>query len=139
MDKKSYLIIGGTILIFVIAIISIFLTGNQKEDWTTDILSSNSYQITMIDCNDRQKKLDNDVLTKLKDKWSTLSNNGPWTGDNNTCYTTVTISYDTNGIVREKQILLIDDNSIVLDLNTTTIYYTNAKEIIEYLNTLFIR
>lgn len=137
MKKKHYLIIGGTILFFVVAIVVILLSGN-KNDWTTDILKATSYQITMIDCNDRQKTLDNNILNTLSDKWNKLSNNGPWTGEANACYTTVTITYETNGIVRRKQILLIDDNSIVLDLETSTIYYTNAKEIIDYLKTLFI-
>lgn len=139
MDKKSYLIIGGTILIFVVAITTILLLGNNQDDWTKDILNANSYQITMIDCNGRQKTLENETLNTLKDKWNELSNNGPWTGNTNECYTTVTISYDTNGIVREKQILIIDDSSIVLDLQTSTIYYTNASEVINHLNSLFIK
>lgn len=138
MSKKSYLIIGITVAIFVIAIITILLSDDNKEDWTTDILNSNSYEIIMTNCNDRQKTLENNTLNTLKEKWNSLSNNGPWTGNNNACYTTITISYDNNGIVRQKQILLIDDSTLVLDLQTITIYYTNAKEVIDYLNTLFI-
>lgn len=136
MDKKNYLIIVITILAFVIAIIAILLSG-EKENWTTDIFEATNYQITMLDCNGREKILDNNILTTLSNQWDTLSNNGPWTGDTNACYTTLTISYDNNGIIRQKQIILIDDNSLVLDLQTSTIYYTNASEIINELNMLF--
>lgn len=136
MGKKSYLIIGFTILAFIIAIIAILLSG-EKENWTTDILEATNYQIIMVDCNGREKTLNNNTLTTLSNKWDTLSNNGPWTGDTNACYTTVTISYDNNGVVKQKQIILIDDNSLVLDLQTSTIYYTNASEIINELNMLF--
>lgn len=137
MGKKSYLIIGGTILIFVVAIIAILLSGNNS-DWTTDILNSQKYQMTMTDCNGRERVLDNETLTTLSNKWSALSNNGPWTGDDNACYTTVTISYENNGIVNKKEILIIDDTSIALIEYNNSTYYTNASDIINHLNTLFI-
>lgn len=136
MNKKNYLIIGLTISAFVIAIITILILNNNKGDWTTDILKASSYEIRIINCNGREKELEQNVLTTLSGKWNTLSNNGPWTGNTNTCYTTITISYDTNGIVKQKQILLIDETSLVLDLGTNTIYYTNAKDIIDYLNNM---
>lgn len=136
MNKKNYLIIGLTISAFVIAIITILILNNNKGDWTTDILKASSYEIRIINCNGREKELEQNVLTTLSDKWNTLSNNGPWTGNTNTCYTTITISYDNNGIVKQKQILLIDETSLVLDLGTNTIYYTNAKDIIDYLNNM---
>lgn len=136
MNKKNYLIIGLTISAFVIAIITILILNNNKGDWTTDILKASSYEIRIINCNGREKELEQNVLTTLSDKWNTLSNNGPWTGNTNTCYTTITISYDNNGIVKQKQILLIDETSLVLDLGTSTIYYTNAKDIIDYLNNM---
>ena len=136
MNKKNYLIIGLTISAFVIAIITILILNNNKGDWTTDILKASSYEIRIINCNGREKELEQNVLTTLSGKWNTLSNNGPWTGNTNTCYTTITISYDTNGIVKQKQILLIDETSLVLDLGTSTIYYTNAKDIIDYLNNM---
>ena len=136
MNKKNYLIIGLAISAFVIAIITILILNNNKGDWTTDILKASSYEIRIINCNGREKELEQNVLTTLSDKWNTLSNNGPWTGNTNTCYTTITISYDNNGIVKQKQILLIDETSLVLDLGTSTIYYTNAKDIIDYLNNM---
>lgn len=138
MSKKNYLIIGLTALIFLIAIIVILLLGNNKENWTNDILNAQNYQIIMTDCNDKEKILDNNTLTALSDKWDTLSNNGPWTGNANICYTTIAISYENSGIINQKEILLIDDTSIVLIENNNSSYYTNAKEIINYLNTLFI-
>ena len=138
MTKKNYLIIGITVLIFVVAIIIILLTGSNKKDWTTDILNAQNYQIVMTNCNGREKTLDNNTLNTLSSKWSTLSNNGPWTGDTNTCYTTVTISYENNGIVNKKEILLIDDTSLTLIQGNNSVYYTNAKEIIDYLSAMVI-
>lgn len=138
MTKKNYLVIGVTTLIFIIAIVVILLLGNNNEDWTADILKAQSYQITMEDCNGREKVLDNTILTTLSDKWALLSNNGPWTGDTSGCYTTVTISYENNGIINTKEIIIVDNTSLALIVGNNTIYYTNAEEIINYLNTLFI-
>lgn len=139
MTKKNYLIIGVTILIFIIVIIAILLLGNNKKnDWTTDILEAQTYQIKMKDCNNKEKILDNNTLITLKDKWNNLSNNGPWTGDTSACYTTIIISYENNGIINTKEIVLIDNSSIALIIGNNTVYYTNANEIINYLNNLFI-
>lgn len=136
MNKKSYLVIIITILVFVITIVAIILSGNNK-DWTTDIKKAQNYQMIMTDCNNIQKEIANSALEQLSNKWSTLSNNGPWTGDSSACYTTLTISYETEGIVRQKQIIIIDESTLVLDSNTSTIYYTNAEEVVNYLNSLF--
>lgn len=138
MSKKNYLIIGGTAFFFLIAIGAILLLGKNKNDWTTEIQNSYSYEITMKDCSGKEKKLDNNVLNRLSEKWNSLSNNGPWTGDTTTCYTTLTISYDTDGIIREKEIVLIDSSSIAFLSGNSSIYYTNASEIINYLNTQYI-
>lgn len=140
MDKKNYLIISGTILIFVIAIIAILLSGNKnKSNWIEEIQKSQNYEITMKDCNGREKKIEKNTLNFLSEKWNVLSNNGPWTGNRNECYTTISISHDTNGIVKEKNIILIDSETLVLELDTTTIYYTNGEEIINYLNSSFTK
>lgn len=140
MDKKNYLIIGATIAVFAVTIIAILLLGKNKGDWTKDILEATSYQITMIDCNGREKQLENNVLNSLSNKWTNLSDNGPWMGDTNNCYTTITVSYDNNGtgVINKKEILIIDDSSLALIVGNNSIYYTNAEEIINYLNTLFI-
>lgn len=138
MGKRNYLIIGATISIFVIAIIAILLSNNKTADWTTDILKAQNYQISMIDCNSREKTLDKKTLTILSSKWNTLSNNGPWMGDDSSCYTTITISYENSGIINEKEILILDDTSLALIQNNNSIYYTNAEEVINYLNSLFM-
>ena len=67
MSKKNYLIIGGTAFFFLIAIGAILLLGKNKNDWTTEIQNSYSYEITMKDCSGKEKKLDNNVLTELFD------------------------------------------------------------------------
>ena len=108
MNKKNYLITGGTILIFLISIIAILFSNNQKNNnWTTEIKNSQNFQITMKDCNGREKELSDNILDTMSNKWHLLSNNGPWTGDTNTCYNTVTISYDNNGIIKQKQMILL--------------------------------
>ena len=138
MNKKKYIIIGVTALFFLIAIVAILFFDKGKNNWTTDILNSHSYEMTMKDCSDKEKKLDNNVLYTLSEKWNTLSNNGPWTGNASSCYTTLTISYDTDGIIREKEIVLIDNSSIAFLSGGSSVYYTNASDIINYLIAQFI-
>lgn len=137
MSKKNYIIIGGTILFFLIAIITILLSKSNELTWIEEIKNSQNYELTMINCNGREKKLDKNSLTTIDNNWNNLSNNGPWMGDSSICYTTVTISYENNGIVNKKEILLLDDSSIALIENSTSTYYTNATNIINYLNTSF--
>lgn len=137
MTKKNYLIVGLTALFFIIVIIVILSLGKDNENWTTDILNSYKYEMTMKDCNGKEIELDNNVLNTLSEKWDSLSNNGPWTGDTNACYTTLTISYDTNGIIREKEIVIIDNSSLALLSGGSSIYYTNASNVINYLNAQF--
>lgn len=137
MNKKNYLIIGITILFFIIAIIAILLSKNNKTSWISQILESQNYTLNMKNCNGREKELEKNTLTIIDTNWNKLSNNGPWTGNNNICYTTITISYENNGIINKKEILLLDESSIVLIENNTTTYYTNANEIINVLNLLF--
>lgn len=138
MNKKNYLIVGGTALFFIIAIITILIIGKENNNWTTDILNAQSYQITMTDCNNKERELDNNVLNTLSEQWDSLSNNGPWTGDTTACYTTLAISYDTDGIIRKREIVIIDNSSLALLSGNSSIYYTNANDIINYLNMQFI-
>ena len=137
MNKKSYLIIGGTILFFTITIVAILLSKNNKISWTHEIINSQNYELTMTNCNGREKKIDKNSFTTISSKWNILSNNGPWMGNSSICYTTVTISYENNGIINTKEILLLDNSSLALIENNVSTYYTNASEIINYLNTLF--
>ena len=129
MTKKQYIIIGVTILIFII-IISFILIKNKNTTWTKEILSSNSYTITKTDCNNNETKLDNSIMNKIDSSWKELSNNGPWLGDTNTCYETISIEYDKNGIIQKKEILILDNNSIVLRFNNSDTYYVNATNLI---------
>ena len=136
MNKKNYLIIGSIAVIFIITII-IILTSQNKNNWTHEVINAQNYQISMLDCNGREKTLDKNTINTISEKWGELSNNGPWTGNNNACYTTITISYETNGIINTKEILIIDNTSIAFIEATDSIYYTNANDIISHLNTLF--
>lgn len=129
MTKKQYTIIGITILIFIILIAFILIKGN-KSTWTKEILDSNSYTITKIDCNNNEAKLDNSIMNKIDSSWKELSNNGPWLGDTNTCYETISIEYDNNGIIQKREILILDNNSIVLRINNNDTYYVNATNLI---------
>jgi len=137
MNKKSYLIIGGTILFFLITIISILLSNNNKKSWTDEIFNSQNYEIKMTNCSDQEKTLDKSSFTTISNNWKNLSNNGPWMGNSNICYTTVTISYEYSGVINTKEIIILDDSSLALIENNTSTYYTNATNIINYLNTLF--
>lgn len=132
MTKKQYIIIGITILIFIILIAFILIKGN-KSTWTKEILNSNSYTITKIDCNNNETKLDNSIMNKIDSTWRELSNNGPWLGDTNTCYETISIEYDKNGIIQKREILILDNNSIVLRINNNDTYYVNATNLINIL------
>lgn len=132
MTKKQYTIIGITILIFIILIAFILIKGN-KSSWTKEILNSNSYTITKIDCDNNETKLDNSIMNKIDSTWKELSNNGPWFGDTNTCYETISIEYDKNGIIQKREILILDNNSIVLRINNDDTYYVNATNLINSL------
>lgn len=129
MTKKQYTIIGITIIIFIILIAFILIKGN-KSSWTKEILNSNSYTITKIDCDNNKTKLDNSIMKKIDSTWKELSNNGPWLGDTNTCYETISIEYDKNGIIQKREILILDNNSIVLRINNDDTYYVNATNLI---------
>lgn len=138
MNRKTYFIIGSAIAVIIIAItIFAFLSPKSNSSWLGEITNANSFEIIMSDCNGREKTLSKDVITNISNNWNKLSNNGPWMGDNNKCYKTVTISYENNGIINEKEILLIDETSLVLSSSGSSTYYTNASEIRSYLEEAF--
>lgn len=136
MNKKEYLTLGVTIFLFIIIIIVILIQGN-KNDWKKEILKSEEYQIAMTDCNDRTTSFPKETVSELFNKWTDLSDNGPWTGNNNECHPRVTITYTSKGIVKEKEILLVDDSSLVINTNDGYWYYTNSAKVNNYLNSLF--
>lgn len=130
MTKKNYIVLGGTILIFIIIILFI-LYQSQNKSWTKQILTSDSYEIYKIDCNNNQTKLDNNLMKNIDKSWKDLQDNGPWLGDSNTCYEKITISYDINDIIETKELLIIDNDSIVLSYNNTNEYYVNSSNLIK--------
>lgn len=135
MNKKNYIIIGGIIVVIAIAVL--FLLNNNKANWMKEITEANNYEITMKDCNNRETAFPKEEVSKIFDKWNSLSDNGPWTGEEDKCYSTVTITYEKNNVIQKREIKIIDDNSIVLVLNDGNRYYTNAKNVVDYLNELF--
>lgn len=137
MNKKKYMTVGGTILLFVIIIVVILLQGNKKDAWMKEVLNSEDYQITMTNCSNRTTKFPKETIKELFNKWNQLSDNGPWTGDNNKCYPKVTINYSKDGIVKHQEFILIDDSSLAISSSNGYWYYTNSSEINNYLNDLF--
>lgn len=137
MNKKQYTIIGITILLFVAIIVFILLNSNNQDSWITEILKSEKYEITMENCSSQKKTLPNETLQELSNKWNEISNNGPWMGNNNTCYKKMTINYEKNSAIQQIEILLVDDTSLVLNINNSSTYYTNSSNINSYLNSLF--
>ncbi|MGM9881792.1 MAG: hypothetical protein ACI31S_02990 [Bacilli bacterium] len=138
MTKKKYIIIAITTIAFIIIISLILLKNNNQKDWKNEILNSDNYEMTMEDCNSRKITIPKEKVPELFNKWNNLSNNGPWTGNNNLCYTKVNILYEKNSIIKTIEIILIDDTSLVLIKDNNSTYYTNSSEINNYLNNLFI-
>ena len=54
MNKKNYILIGATALVFIIAII-IILISKDNSNWTNEVLNAQNYEINMLDCNGREK------------------------------------------------------------------------------------
>lgn len=136
MTKKNYLVMGIVILIFLIIILYIFII-RKDTSLKKEILSSQDYEIAMKNCNEVQTTFPKETVKKVLNKLDNISDNGPFTGNSDTCYNTITITYDKNGIINYIEIKIIDTSSITIKLNGTTRYYTNAKEVIDYLNNLF--
>lgn len=136
MNKKQYIIVGFTIVLFL-GIMIVILISNNKDNWTTEILNSEKYEVLMDNCNNEKKTLPNKVLQELSKNWNELSNNGPWMGNNSICYKKVIISYEKDNVIQEVEIQLIDDSSLVLNINNNSTYYTKSININNYLNSLF--
>ena len=62
--------------------------------------------------------------------------NGPWTGDNNKCYSSLIISFSKENQIEYITIKLIDNNSFVLSTSGNDRYYTNSAELNNYINEL---
>ncbi len=133
MSKKNYIVIGITILIFILVIITILTSKKETINWLNEIKNSDSYTVSMEDCNERKVTLSNDVIDKLESMWNNLSNKGPWTQDDSVCYSKINISFEKNQIIKEEEILLIDDDSLVLNIDNNSIQYSNSGKINSYL------
>ena len=81
---------------------------------------------------DKQKE----VLNKIDTYWKELSNNGPWTGNNDICYDTISVRYDNNNVMQKIDIQIIDNDSIVLKSNNNTTYYNHANNLVTYLRSI---
>lgn len=132
MTKKNYIVLGVTAFI-LLGVIILILLNKQNDNWIKDILNTD-YNIYYIDCNNNENLLDKEVLNKIETYWVELSNNGPWTGNNDVCYDTINIRYDNNNVVQKIEIKIIDNDSIVLTTNTNSTYYNHANNLITYLN-----
>lgn len=137
MNKKKYIIILSTLSIFIITIIIIITVNSKgKINWIKEVEKSNNYQITINNCNEKEVIVPNEVLKEIANKLNNISDNGPWTGDNDKCYNNLSISYSKENQIQYITIKLIDDNSFVLSTNTSEQYYTNSKELNSYINKL---
>lgn len=136
MDKKKYITIIITIIIFITIIAVILINSNNKTNWIEKVKASDTYQINISNCNSKEITVPNETIDKIVKKLDNISDNGPWTGDNNKCYTTLTISYNNDDKIEYITIKIIDDNSFTLSTNGSDRYYTNSKELNTYINNL---
>ena len=119
------------------AIITILLANNKgKVNWIKEVEKSNDYQITVNNCNEKETIVPNEVLNEISKKLNNISDNGPWTGDNNKCYSSLIISFSKESQIEYITIKLIDNNSFVLSTSGNDRYYTNSAELNNYINEL---
>lgn len=132
-NKKKFLIIIPIIILFVILVF--LLTNKNQNNWIDNILNQD-YQIYTLECDGTTNVLENKVLKEIKNNWKYLSDNGPFLGSLDTCYKKIIVDYN-NDIA---DIEIIDDSSIILKENNKLdyyTYYTNANNLITYLNKYF--
>ena len=133
MNKKKKILF--TILIIILVVIGLFLLSKKQKNWIDNILNNN-YEIYTLACDGTTNILDNNVLKEIKNKWNKLSNNGPFLGELNICYKKIIINYN-NDIA---DIEIIDRTSLIVKKNNKEdyyTYYTNAGDLITYLNKYF--
>ena len=133
MKNKKTLLIALPIIILIV--IGIFLLPKKQNNWIDNILKEN-YEIYTLECDGTTNILDNNTLKEIKKSWNKLSDNGPFLGDLSTCYKKVIINYN-NDIA---DIEIIDNSSLILKDSKNTdyyTYYTNADNLITYLNSYF--
>lgn len=138
MNKNKYIILIIIALIFIIPITIILLNNKNKVNWIEEVKKSNSYQITINNCNGKEVIVPNEIINEIPNKLNNISDNGPWTGDNNKCYNNLTISYTKDNRIDYITIKIIDDNSFVLSTINSDRYYVDAKELNNYIKNLLI-
>lgn len=136
MEKKKHITLIITTIIFIIIIAVILISGKTKTNWIEKVKTSDTYQININNCNGKEIIVPNETIDKIEEKLKNISDNGPWTGDNNKCYTTLTISYSNNNNIEYITIKTVDNNSFVLSTNGSDRYYTDSKELNNYINNL---
>ena len=136
MDKKKYITIIITIIIFITIIAVILINSNNKTNWIEKVKASDTYQINISNCNSKEITVPNETIDEIAKKLDNIYDNGPWTVDNNKSYTTLTISYNNDDKIEYITIKIIDDNSFTLSTNGSDRYYTNSKELNTYINNL---
>lgn len=138
MNKNKYIILIIIALIFIIPITIILLNNKNKVNWIEEVKKSDSYQITINNCNGKEVIVPNEIINEIPNKLNNISDNGPWTGDNNKCYNNLTISYTKDNRIDYITIKIIDDNSFVLSTINSDRYYVDAKELNNYIKNLLI-
>ena len=101
------------------------------------VLLKQDYEIYSLSCDGTTNVLNKEVLKKIKKSWKNLSNNGPFLGDITTCHKKIIIDYNNNIV----DIEIIDNSSIIIKENSSDdyyTYYTNADELVTYLNKYFV-
>lgn len=133
MNKKNYIIISVILLLIIPIIVYLLFFKSSYDKWMNDILKSESYSVTMTKCNDIEVTLPSSIVKEIFDSWNKTSDNGPWTGNTNTCYDKINITYTKDNNTNNREILLTSNNSLVTHLDGMDKYFVNTKEINTYL------
>ena len=122
--------------IVILSLILVLLLTKKQDSWIDKILKQD-YEIYSLSCDGTTNVLNKEVLKKIKKSWKNLSNNGPFLGDITTCHKKIIIDYNNNIV----DIEIIDNSSIIIKENSSDdyyTYYTNADELVTYLNKYFV-
>lgn len=135
MKRNKILILLGVSLLFIIAI-TVIILNKDRNTLLSKIKSSDNYKIILENCDNTTKEIDKTNLETIEEKLKSISDNGPWLGNTNTCYQKISINYENDNIIQKLEIDVIDTSSIVITESKTSEYYTNATEFINYINSL---
>lgn len=133
MKNKKIILIALPVIILIA--IGVLLLSKKQNNWIDNILKED-YEIYTLECDGTTNILNKDVLKEIKNNWNKLSDNGPFLGDLSTCYKKIIINYN-NDIA---DVEIINNSSLILkesNENDYYTYYTNADNLISYLNNYF--